>query len=288
MNVESNLNKVFELFSKLKVSPNVCHVFDDDEFKDIKVKSKTSASDSEVLFATYVKASSKKTANVAMKVWLSFDELSSKEIDSFQKNKAKMSDKELRDSLSGTLSYLDFLRGLTYETKLYKFISENIIAHNLSPNFIPYLAFGSCDLKILNEKMQKTLGLNEQLTKFFKPLQVFPKLKLNILITGTHRGNLMSLTDVLNEDDYDILFPPLTDEDRMAIIFQCLYTLLLLEHFKINHNDLHLGNILVQKLSSPVCLQFKIGEKKVSFTTMYEPKFYDWDRGFHESLGKKG
>lgn len=286
MSIESDLNKVFDLFSKLKVSPDVCEVFDDQDFKDIKIKKKSSASDSEVLFATYVKASSKKDANVAMKVWLSLDELSTKEITQFRRNKDKMTDKELRDSLSGTLSYIDFLRGLTYETKLYKFISDQIISHNLSPNFIPYLAFGSCNLKTLKNKMDVLLGPNEQLTKFFKPLSVFPNLKLNILVTGTHSGTMKSMLELLNEDANDTYSPALTDEDRLAIIFQSMYTLLLLEYFKINHNDLHMGNILVQKLDAPVCLKFNIGKNSVAFSTMYEPKFYDWDRGFQETLGK--
>lgn len=285
MSVESDLNKIFDLFSKSKLFPDVCTVFDGDNVKDIEVKKKTSASDSEVLFATFVKLSAKKNANVAMKVWISLDQLSQREMDTFHRNKYKIADTDFVASISDTLNYLDLLRGLTYEAKLYKFITENIISQNLSPNFIPFLAFGSCNLERLQEKMTKLLDPDDfqRLSKkIFKPIQVFKNLKLNILITGTKVGAMASLQDLLKEDSITSHVSP---SDRAAIIFQCLYSLLLLEHFKIGHNDLHMNNILVQKLDKPTCLKFKIGDKSVAFLTNYEPKFYDWDRGFLESLG---
>ena len=56
--------------------------------------------------------------------------------------------------------------------------------------------------------------------------------------------------------------------------------------YKIQHNDNHAGNILVQKLDEPVNLNISIGSFGTTFTTRYIVKFFDWDRAYVEGLGR--
>jgi len=52
----------------------------------------------------------------------------------------------------------------------------------------------------------------------------------------------------------------------------------------INHNDLHSGNIMLDKLKKPIILQYNIGSKSVTFSTKYIVKIYDWDRSTRSTI----
>ena len=48
------------------------------------------------------------------------------------------------------------------------------------------------------------------------------------------------------------------------------------------HNDLHLGNILIEILEKPILINLN---NRFVFESFLIPKIYDWDRGFAEALG---
>lgn len=190
------------------------------------------------------------------------------------------------DNLIGIASY----KALKYEKCVYSYITDNIIRPgNISPNFIPLIAAKSCllgqMLPLLNPK-GKSDGLSPEKYKLLKELtSMFPELKLNFIITGTttSKGSLKSLNEMMNFFNANLenamMFRP--------VFFQAVYSLAVMDFFGVVHNDLHFGNMFVQELPSEICMQFQFPSvgKEVTLHTKYILKFFDWDRGYIESLG---
>ena len=58
-----------------------------------------------------------------------------------------------------------------------------------------------------------------------------------------------------------------------------------MQRFKIAHNDLHHGNILVETLSKPILLSYKMGDFIFEFETNYILYIFDWDRSYCKEVG---
>lgn len=84
------------------------------------------------------------------------------------------------------------------------------------------------------------------------------------------------------------MLPELGDGERIfyQIIFQYYYTINTFRNLGLVHNDLHLGNIMIEELESPVTLYYLVetgndNEYKVfELTTKYFVKIYDFDRSY--------
>ena len=77
----------------------------------------------------------------------------------------------------------------------------------------------------------------------------------------------------------------LKDKDLYFLFFQLLYTLKILENYKIMHNDLHIGNILIERLKQPITLSYKIKDRVYKFDTIHLLKIFDWDMSYCETIG---
>lgn len=77
-----------------------------------------------------------------------------------------------------------------------------------------------------------------------------------------------------------------SDDDFKAVIFQMAWNLLVLQKFEIRHNDLHMGNICIQKLASPQLFSFEVQGKIFTLKTKYKLVFIDWDRAAIPGLEK--
>ena len=179
-------------------------------------------------------------------------------------------------------------KGLKYEKCVYSFITDNIIKQKISPNFIPLIAAKSCLLSkmipLLNPEF--TSGVSSEKYNLFKQLtSIIADLKLNFIMTGTTTdgSTIAPLHDMMHvfESNPEMFRP---------VLFQAIYSLAVMDLFGIVHNDLHFDNILLQKLPSKICMQFKIhtNETDTYTTTLYTEyiiKFFDWDRGYVQELG---
>ena len=171
---------------------------------------------------------------------------------------------------------------LDHESNIYKFITDNIIRLDASPNFIPLLTRVECSI----EDVIKSLDANVQFTKNKKKLVtklkllhfLFPTLKLKFIMTGSAPNTksafdfftgIKNRTNVLSESEY------------ASIVFQFFHAHYIMSIFGIVHNDNHMGNVLIQTLSTPVTLDITIGTSHVQFTTNYIVKFFDWDRAYY-------
>jgi hypothetical protein len=162
--------------------------------------------------------------------------------------------------------------GLYFEKEVCKYITDNIIKTGQSFSFIPYLGYDECDLKSIQMKHK----LKFKIPPIFEGND---KLRLCILLTGS----CPSLKDFLKilEAKPEPQYP---QHEIASIVFQIIYAIYVLSSHGINHNDLHLQNILLDTLDKPMNLQYNIGDKSVKFSTRYLIKIYDWDRSTRNTI----
>lgn len=157
--------------------------------------------------------------------------------------------------------------GLEYEASMYEYITEEIIAKNLSPNFIGLLAYGKC---VSDHGDLIGITLTEKATDC------------------TYFG-IKDECNIVSFQDFARQYYPANITIDQAInecLFQTVYALELLYRLKVNHNDLHSYNVLIAILPEPVDLYFNIGDKYYHIHAKYIPKIFDWDRAYGEAIGE--
>jgi hypothetical protein len=80
------------------------------------------------------------------------------------------------------------------------------------------------------------------------------------------------------------------EQDNPHIAFQVLYTICCFELVGLKHNDLHSGNIMIQKLKEPIQLSYYIDSQIISFRTDKLVKIIDYDRAciYHSRVERNG
>lgn len=170
-------------------------------------------------------------------------------------------------------------KSLEYEKCVYMFITENIIRRGYSPNFIPLISYRQCELKIF----KSAIPFSEDTKEYLKEIEKnFPEVKVRYLMTGStvKTQNLVKLKDIA-----EFLNKPENNFEFKSILFQLVYSLAVLNHFKIIHNDMHAKNIFIQILDNYELFSYTINGKMLQIRTKYVVKFFDWDRAYCEYLG---
>ena len=293
-----DMDQVFRyLVLQNQPSIDVCALLVSPEMEDPKYMAKKSKSPSEIFFSTVTNFAQNTKANVALKIWLSWLKVPEEKIDSYlalpisEKYKIfpkALIPKKVVEHVDAMLTPEQFnkFNGLEYEIAVYYFIAKNIILPgNISPNFVPFIGYGLCDLTSSNEQFfieaTKNPELRKHLIDFFAMTDAFPELKLHILMTGTTEEGVKSLNDYLKGFH--------SDAELKSIIFQLIYALYIMKIFKITHNDLHFENILVQELPSPRLMTFNFQSGfYVTFSTNVLVKFFDWDHASVQHLKDNG
>lgn len=160
------------------------------------------------------------------------------------------------------------ISGLKYEIDVYKYITQNILVYEQSPNFIGLIGHGEC--KMTN--VEHIVNI-ENLKRYCSGLCTD-----TVYISMTNAVRTSFLAYLLNENQW-------TPEDCDSIMFQVLYALAVLEKHKLLHNDLHTGNIRLERLSNPVNLCFDANGTTYQFNTKYIIYIYDWDLAYCKELG---
>ena len=247
---------------------------------------------------------------IAMKIWFGWDKFNRAEIDQIFENmcdnEKPCSDDSMKDIiwkmrvitidkadistsyrlLKNTLKQKDMFESLEYEANVYKYITDNIIVTNVCPGFIPLIATRKCSLDSIYtalsyypSRLNGRLELIKKVNLLRKGTQGIGKeLDINFMVTGS--GNLEKMNDFISSPDR-ILVP----RDFYSIIFQLFYCLYVMDAYKIQHSDLHFGNIFVQTLPSSINMKFNINGKVKYLQTEYIVKIYDFDRAVVDSLG---
>lgn len=282
-----DLNPILALMEKGQIPFDYCSFLDEDR-TDISslnyFSEKKSASDTLVFFMTVLSKLRLPTA-LAMKMFIGWDEVPEKDrIEFITKNKTSAN-----PLIKNTVEMFERVRytyGLEYEAKVYRYITENILFKGESINFIPFVGKASCSLAEISRKVHMSdldTGEKAKLLPFLNnPLKYFPDLKLKMFVTGSveNKKNLIKLHDLMENSSLSLA-------EINSIIVQLLHALLVMQRHKIMHNDVHFGNIFVEKVYPLRDVSLKLDDKTtISFKTKYIPKIYDWDRSFCEALGE--
>lgn len=167
--------------------------------------------------------------------------------------------------------------GLEYEMKMYRYILDQILYMRSSPNFISYIASGTCkveDIIRLYEKPERDRVMAE--LQSFTKTEILPETQINVLA-------IEKAKKPLNAGEF---FARVKSQiECNNVLFQIIHALFILGEKKCVHNDLHPGNILVSQLDDLVDLYYRVDGKIYKITTRYVVYLFDWDRSFSKSLG---
>lgn len=264
---------------------NICELYRN--IKKIEgVHTGASPTDAWIIFLNNVKYNNKKINKVFGKIFINFE---NKKVYDYIKN----NDENLYYALIG----------LEYEVEMYKTITP-IVNYNICPNFVRFIGYGKMCVydnlfKMLSEKQQKRFDRNikNNMLKYhtknyalgdttdqnlsnnivlYDDINV-KDIKFNIILTETFE-NYSSFHNLLVNNQ-------LKKINISNILFQALVACYTLSLSKIAHNDLHSGNIIVKKLSSPVNIVYVINNEPFIINTYYRVYMYDWDRGYCQRLG---
>jgi hypothetical protein len=152
-------------------------------------------------------------------------------------------------------------KALQYELYMYMYITNHIIAKGQSCNFIPLLVQGKCDKK----EMEGGLKLKTKMTFSVRHAPT----TLHGFLTGSS-DTMVSLDTFFHQTTVAL-------DEFASIVFQIFHAVYVMVKHGINHNDIHSGNMLVDKLKKPICLEYEANKKKIKFLTKYIVKIFDWD-----------
>ena len=254
---------------------------------NIKFYEKSSASPTNIYFADYNGNGIEE--KVVMKVYVDFiSEFYSEPCNSIAPKKlAKTYNK-----------YISDLFGLEYETAIYSRIIKKIIDNNYSPNFVEFVDFKTYNLEeFINMVDQSTYTPKQKLYNFIKTINGLQEITccLNYNISDDLYTRIISNFNVkclITKEPINIvtirdLFTnyELREDEFCKVIFQLIYSLTLMDIIKLQHNDLHMGNILIERLDKPVDLYYIIDDnEKFKIKTNYVVRIFDWDSSYIETV----
>lgn len=170
---------------------------------------------------------------------------------------------------------------LIVEQQIYENVISNLINNYHTPHIVNYIGtVNSCTTSQIVDQLSLNEIKNFEDAKKQIDLNSFDDTYSHIMILEKSSG--YTLKDCMR-------YEKLTLNEKFKILFQLLYTLLCFERIGLSQNDLHTSNIFVDKLDVPVERIYYIDSARwVKFTTSYDAKIYDFDRGaiYHPAVDR--
>jgi hypothetical protein len=174
--------------------------------------------------------------------------------------------------------------GLFYEIWMYSTFSNRIIEQMFSPHITAFMAYIPCQAFYDNICKATTSIGQEMKSQLESTIQV----KCNSSIVQDYYANILITEKVNGGSMYDELVLK-KRHDSWPAIAQVLYTLLVFDQFKFSHNDLHIGNIFVEKIPTvEKFIYFISPDEYFVLDTNYMSKIYDFDRSYAEKRDEYG
>lgn len=206
---------------------------------------------------------------------------------------------------------------LEYERAIYQRFVNGIRRQHVSPNFVGYITTFICPysafIQNLNaEKRRKgpLVKMSDQLDDLLKnwkrdqrivkmmnrssqyqvpELSDKPPYVVFLAIESLHKP--IAIRDLIESDTLQR-----TKSELKAIVFQTLFTLSVMEHYKFHHFDMHTKNVMIEQDTSdlgslhtkPIIYAIGPDVKKDLYCFSVQDnlvKFFDWDWGFNEDIG---
>jgi hypothetical protein len=205
--------------------------------------------------------------------------------------------------------YIGDISGLEYEIDIYRGVIRPLIDLNICPNFIRYLGSGvRCSFKDLRNMLKDHV-----------PIDIYnieKNLERNILYMLNAKRKRPSIEIITQDEKYDYIkevkeetrynlllnelvnmdttrtFSNILDnefdngitEEIWKIIFQVIAACYAMSLSKMVHNDLHTGNIYVERIPKTK-VTYIIDGKCYTFETVNKVLLYDFDRSYVERFG---
>uniref|UniRef100_A0A6C0LWR3 Protein kinase domain-containing protein n=1 Tax=viral metagenome TaxID=1070528 RepID=A0A6C0LWR3_9ZZZZ len=217
--------------------------------------------------------------------------------------------------------------GLNYEARVYRDIVKPMIEKNICPNFVKFLGLGKdCSVDSLIRMLN--VGDPHPVSNFRNlygntvsmMTTVIGGPKRNKITDGYSREELSTRNDIISPENlkkhitYNIIanevIKPNTlklwefvhqtdafgyqgrDDDPNPVywnvIFQILASCYAMSQTKMNHNDLHLGNVYIEPVDDSGGsrrFNYNYGNTLFTFESQYIAKVYDFDRGYVTRFG---
>jgi hypothetical protein len=163
---------------------------------------------------------------------------------------------------------------LLVEEQIYSNVISDLLANNITPHIVPYIvSLRGCDF-VISSGIPKNWN-NEAKTQFrFEYDQ----------ISKTKKYDMSSVTMIISSQTQGLtlekfLSTPHSESSIVGIIFQILYTLYCFALKGLRHNDLHFGNIFIDKNTETETYTYKINKRIIELKCNYHARIYDFDRG---------
>ena len=170
---------------------------------------------------------------------------------------------------------------LIVEQQIYENVISNLINNYHTPHIVNYIGtVTSCTTNQIVEQLSLAEMKNFENALKQIDLDSFDDTYSHMMILEKSSG--YTLHNCMSQEK-------LTSDEKFKILFQLLYTLLCFERIGLSQNDLHTSNIFVDKLDNPVERIYYIDNTRwVKFTTSYDAKIYDFDRGaiYHPAVDR--
>jgi bisphosphoglycerate-dependent phosphoglycerate mutase len=172
---------------------------------------------------------------------------------------------------------------LQIESDIYEKIVPLLSIH--TPNLMSFLATGKCNNFKSEASLTTFRGIMgiESWRVFIEEVNEirrgYNRDKLNMVVTKKAKGK--KLMDWLMNPGL-MMIPDLFNFIK-DILLQIAYTLVNFEDFGLMHHDLHVGNVFVEELSTPLRYSVNVGEKIIVRDIKYFVQIYDFDHSMKVS-----
>lgn len=199
---------------------------------------------------------------------------------------------------------------LYYELCVYKDVITKLLNYNICPNYVRCYATSVCTFENIMNILKNGIEDNYEMNKkrlnracyLMQTERCHTRPPINDIVKDDYEIDSMSFyyNFVINESMSDsISFEAFIyyvknkysdySEIMLIVIFQILCALYGLFLSKTNHNDLHLNNIFITKISKePILIHYQINDTIYSIRTRYLAKIYDYDTSYCMFLGPNG
>lgn len=157
---------------------------------------------------------------------------------------------------------------LKVEEQIYKNIISYLLVNNFTPHLVEYITTIN-DCGDVGQRLTES-----EKTKYYSRID-------NINYANDYdiyRSFIIVMTKSQGITLENMIDKNISEDLLFIIIFQVIYTLACFERVMLVHNDLHFGNIFVDKLDKAEIYQYHVNDKNVRIKTEYSALIYDFDR----------
>lgn len=206
--------------------------------------------------------------------------------------------------------YAQRIKGIDYENRVYSDIVSYIFEKNISTNFVEFVTIGHAPyaefvnkfasetfdldtyvglVRVIIHWMSHVNGLDDVLIMSPRKRTITPEIQVDeryLLYNYLKHSTIYFLVTkrVLgSENDFKKMVcrsSTLSENELKQVMFQLFFTLYLMQKIRLQHNDLHYHNILIETLPEKTMLSYRVDGKLFEFETQYLLRIYDWDNSF--------